>query len=181
MSEQRLLRLRGLEPGDALEVAAWGKDPEFCLAAGWRADLPLAELVEYWDGVIASPPAHLRRMAAVLDGVVIGYVDLHGTDPEVLELGYVVGPSARWAQGLGTAAARLGLRYAFTVLDLVGVWAEAPANNTASVRILQRLGMLDAGMGEQTTFADEPTRYLRFSLTKAEWLSTLERAPGRSL
>ena len=181
MSDQRLLRLRPMEPSDAATFTSWGQDADFCRAAGWREGLPEAELMEFWDALITSPPQTLHRLSATVDDAVVGYVDLHGTDPEVLELGYVIGPSVRWGQGLGTAAARLGLRYGFTVLDLVGVWAEAPASNAASVRILQRLGMADAGAGGPTTFRDEPTRYLRYSITRAEWHATLDRAPGRTL
>ncbi len=179
MTAPSVLRLRPMVPADAAAIAAWGSDPDFCRDAGWRYDLPEGELLAFWTDLIADPPRTLHRLTAVLEDELVGYVDLHGEDPEVLELGYVIGPSSRWGQGLGTAAARLGLRYAFTVLDLVGVWAEAPASNTASVRILQRLRMLDAGLGEATVFADEPTRYLRFSITRAEWQATLERAPGR--
>lgn len=180
MTEQQVLRLRKLEPADAAEIAAWGRDPAFCRRAGWREDLTEAEMLAFWAGVIRDPPQHLHRMAAVADGRLVGYVDLHGDDPQVLELGCLIGPSSRWGVGLGTVAAGLGLRYTFTVLDLVGVWAQAPATNTASVRILQRIGMLDAGMGTPTTFAGEPTRYLRFSITRAEWRASCELGRGRT-
>src|SRR5699024_11915008 len=127
-----------------------GHDAHACRAAGWRDVLPEAELMASCDALITSPPQTLHRLPATVDDAVVGYVDLHGTDPEVLELGYVIGPSVRWGQGLGTAAARLGLRYGVTVLDLVGVWAGAPASNTATVRLLHRLGNADAGTAGPT-------------------------------
>lgn len=86
------VRLRELEPGDAAEIAAWGSDASFCRHASWREDLPEAELQAFWTGVINDPPENLRRLAAVLAGQVVGYVDLHGDDPQVLELGYMIGP-----------------------------------------------------------------------------------------
>src|SRR5699024_5940055 len=116
LSEEHVLRLRPMEPPDAATFTPWGQDAAFCRAAGWREGLPEGELMEFWDALITSPPQTLHRLSATVDDAVVGYVDLHGTDPEVLELGYVIGPSARWGQGLGTAAARLGLRYGFTVL-----------------------------------------------------------------
>lgn len=181
LNEEHALQLRPMEPADAAVFASWGQDADFCRAAGWRAGLSEAHLLAFWDGVVASPPQDLRRLTATLGGVVVGYVDLHGPGPEALELGYLIGPSSRWGQGLGTAAARLGLRYGFTVLDLARVWAEAPASNTASVRILQRLRMTDGGMGGPTTFRDQSTRFLRFSITRAQWQATVQRAAGRTL
>ena len=71
--------LRPLEPGDAPVMAAWGDDLLFCDEAGWSRDLDPAERRERWAELVAEPPADLLRLAAVVDGEVVGYVDLHDT------------------------------------------------------------------------------------------------------
>ncbi|WP_307871236.1 GNAT family N-acetyltransferase [Paractinoplanes deccanensis] len=81
----------------------------------------------------------------------IGYVDLQGTEPRRRELGYVIGDSTRWRQGFGTQAARAGLTHAFAQAGLTSIWAEALTTNTASVRILQTLGMTEIAPGPDTS------------------------------
>jgi RimJ/RimL family protein N-acetyltransferase len=154
--------LRALEVADGPVFAAWGMDPRFCAEAGWKADRSLAGHEEHWQRLIAEPkPDHLR-LAAVAGGELIGYVDFAGAEPERRELGYVVGPSTRWGQGLGRAVARLGLEHGFGVLGLTEIWAEALDANIASVRILRSLGMTETERGENDTFLGKPTFYRRF-------------------
>jgi RimJ/RimL family protein N-acetyltransferase len=95
-------------------------------------------------------------------------VDLHGLEPGIRELGYVVGPSTRWGQGLGTALARAGLAHGFDTLDLESVWAEALPANLASVRILRRLGMRADGHGEVEDFLGVPGRFERYRITREQ-------------
>lgn len=163
--------LRPLEPGDAPVMAAWGDDLLFCDEAGWSRDLDPAERRERWAELVAEPPADLLRLAAVVDGEVVGYVDLHGSEPGRRELGYLVGGRERFGKGLGTAMARQGLDHAFGVLGLDEVWAEAADANRASVRILQRIGMTETGRGTDTWHLDRRTFHRQFAITRAEWES----------
>lgn len=82
----------------------------------------------------------------------IGVVGISSRDGGV-ELGYWLRRSA-WGQGYATEAARLALGFAFDELDLSEVDAGHFADNTASGRVLQKLGFA------YTT--DEP----RFSLAR---------------
>jgi ribosomal-protein-alanine N-acetyltransferase len=54
-------------------------------------------------------------------------------------LGFVLA-RAHWGQGLGSEAGREVLRYAFEILALQQVTAEAVARNFTSLRILAKLG-----------------------------------------
>lgn len=99
----------------------------------------------------------------------VGYVDLHGSDPGEKELGFVIGPSRRWGQGLGRRAAEAGLTYGFEELGLEHIWAEALAANTASVRILRSLGMEETGRGTPGMFLGEDSYYLQFSISRRAW------------
>jgi ribosomal-protein-alanine N-acetyltransferase len=60
-------------------------------------------------------------------------------DPPELELVYGLAES-HWGHGYATEAARAVIEYCFAALDLPAVRASTDAGNTASVRVLDRLG-----------------------------------------
>ena len=154
---------------DAETLASWAVDPVFCAHAGWKPRSTVDGAVSWWREAITVPDPLLIRLMAVRGEESVGYVDLHGDADDVRELGFVVGPSSRWHQGLGTAAAMAGLSYGFTVLGLSLIWAEAVEANTGSLRILRRIGMRETGPGSAETFLDVPSRYVRFSLSRDVW------------
>ena len=62
--------------------------------------------------------------------------------PEIkeIDLGYRLKRSA-WGQGYATEAASGTLKHAFTILKLEVVTGRAHINNTASIHVLQKIGM----------------------------------------
>jgi RimJ/RimL family protein N-acetyltransferase len=161
--------LRPLVLADVATYSSWGLDRRFCEHAGWSVDLPLAAHEEHWQKLIAQPKADHLRLAAVAGVQVVGYVDFAGDEPGRRELGYVIGPSDRWGQGLGGTVARRGLEYGFDQLGLDEIWAEAVDANRASVRILTSAGMTETGRGENEPFLGAPSFYRQFAITLAEW------------
>ena len=94
-----------------------------------------------------SPDAHTQ--AVLLDDVVIGVVNLRlgdglnqpgGPTRTVADLGYTFDP-AYSGRGLATEAVRAVITMAFDDLGARRVTAGAFADNVASVRILEKLGM----------------------------------------
>jgi RimJ/RimL family protein N-acetyltransferase len=159
--------LRPLALSDVPTYAAWGLDSRFCEQAGWTADAVVAE--EHWRKLISQPkPDHLR-LAAVAGEQVVGYVDFAGDEERRRELGYVVGPSARWGRGLGGTVARLGLEYGFGELKLDEIWAEAVDANEASIRILASLGMTETARGDDEAFLGVPSFYRQFAMTRKDF------------
>ena len=155
--------LRPLELADAEMMASWALDPRFCAAAEWTAGLSMAQYTSFHHRIITQTPGDLLRLGAVHQGELVGYVDLHGSEPARRELGYVIGDSRRWGHGLGRQAAQAGLDYGFHSLKLAEIWAEALDANLASIRILQNLGMTETEPGEPGTYLDAPTHYRRFT------------------
>ncbi len=158
--------------------SSWAVDPVFCSHAGWKPRATTDGAVSWWHAAIADPDPLLTRLLAVRGEDPVGYVDLHGDASEVRELGFVIGPSSRWRQGWGTAAALAGLSYGFTVLDLSEIWAEAAEANVGSVRILRQIGMTETGLGGTETFLGAPSRYVQFSLSRADWSAGRHEANG---
>lgn len=163
------MTLRPMVVSDAETLASWALDPVFCAHAGWKRRETADGAASWWRAAIAEPDAASIRLLAVRGEEPVGYVDLHGDESCVRELGFVIGPSSRWHQGVGTAAARAGLAYGFTVLDLSAIWVEAVEANTGSVRILRRIGMTETGFGDVETFLGDPSRYVQFRLSRADW------------
>lgn len=60
-------------------------------------------------------------------------------EERIAEFGIVVA-RAYWGKGIGTAAARLVVRYAFETLGLAEIRAELLASNVASRRLLEKVG-----------------------------------------
>ncbi|UFU06401.1 GNAT family N-acetyltransferase [Ruania halotolerans] len=164
------VRLRPLVDADVAMLSSWALDTRFRELAEWSPDLSVAEYRAFWRDLIAAPPPGLLRLGVECADELCGYVDLHGPSESVKELGFLVGPLERWGRGLGTAAAAAGLAYGFDSLGLQRVWAEAYDTNSASLRILARLGMVEIGPGESGMFDGRPTTYRQFALSREQWL-----------
>lgn len=79
------------------------------------------------------------RFAALLDGRMIGLVDLDEIAASEGELGYWF-ERAAWGQGFAAEAARAVVRFAFVEASLSALRSGHAANNIASGRVLTRLG-----------------------------------------
>ena len=78
-------------------------------------------------------------------------------EPERIELLYALEPRL-WGRGLATEAAQALLAYGFARLDLAEIFAGADPPNTASFRVMERLGMAWAFDIE---IGGNPARYYR--------------------
>jgi len=167
-----LVSLRTLLPTDAHVIAGWAADPEFCRAAGWSSGGAHLQHLRFHEQLISDPPATLLRLGAVYDERLIGYVDIRGEEPHRRELGFVIGDRAHWNRGLGSAAAAAALRFGFEQLDLRWMWAEALDANPGSIRVLQRIGMVETARGEDGVHLDARTFYRCFSITREAWIQS---------
>lgn len=170
------LHLRPLVVDDAATLTAWGDDAVFRAHAGWGKTG--TELQSWWQESIRTPGPELLRLAVTHRTALVGFIDLHGWDADARELGFLIGPSTRWGQGLGAAAAAAGVEHGFRALGLNAIWAEALEANHASVRVLQRIGMHRTGVGDTADFLGEPSRYVRFETTRDRWHAKPEREHG---
>lgn len=157
---------------DAPTFAGWATDPEFCRQADWTASVSFADNQRFHENLVGSPPRDLIRLGAIQEGMLVGYVDLHGNEPHRRELGFVIGPRGHWGRGLGLLAGAAGLSYGFGYLGLKEIWAEALDANQRSVRILQHLGMMETSRGDGGSFLERPTYYRQFAITAEGWASS---------
>lgn len=142
------LRLRPWALGDVDNVFAYAQDPE------WSRFLRLLP-VPYTRPdaerflarqLLANPTEHVA-WAMELDGRAIGGIDLRFNFASALaEIGYSLA-RVHWRRGLCTEAARAVIDMTFTAYpDLNRIHARADNRNTASQRVMEKLGMTREGV-----------------------------------
>lgn len=89
------------------------------------------------------------------DAAFIGWCALSKWNPNYrsARLGYCLGEAA-WGQGFTTEAAGALLQWAFDALDLNRVQAETDTRNTASSRVLEKLGFVREGRLREDCIVD---------------------------
>jgi ribosomal-protein-alanine N-acetyltransferase len=138
---KRLL-LRRFEWGDVADALAYRNDTEF---ARYLPHIPQPFTREHAEAFvrqnIEEPWDTLPTFAVVLDGRLIGTVNLMIDVPSrSAMLGYAIA-RACWGIGLATEAARAVLDWAFAEHALVEVRASTQVDNVGSQRVMEKLGM----------------------------------------
>jgi ribosomal-protein-alanine N-acetyltransferase len=148
-----------------------------------------AHVLRYWD----SPPwtdraraerflAGCRQMAEEETGArlaidrasdesFLGWCSLSRWNPDYrsASLGYCLGEAA-WGQGYATEAVRSMLEWAFDILDLNRVQAEADTRNAASAHVLEKLGFLREGTLREDCVVDgDVSDSWVYGLLRREW------------
>jgi [ribosomal protein S5]-alanine N-acetyltransferase len=136
------LLLRSFRAGDVDDALAYRDDPEF---ARFLPHIPQpfsrADAEAFVAQNMTEPWDTLPTFAVVLDGHVIGTVNLE-IDPatRTAMLGYAIA-RAHWGRGLATEAASAVMRWGLGELALVEIWASTQAANVRSRRVMDKLGM----------------------------------------
>ncbi|MGY4768253.1 GNAT family N-acetyltransferase [Kribbella sp. CWNU-51] len=170
---ERLI-LRRFTTADAEAFAAYRSDPDIARYQSWDAPLPLSEAVQKVEEFAQGDPAALGwfQYAVDLDGVLIGDLGLN-LDENLMqaELGFTLA-SAYQGRGYATEAVRGLLDDVFIERKLHRVSAECDARNTASARLLERVGFKQEGLRPSNSwFKGEWTDDLLFGLLRSDYLS----------
>lgn len=110
-------------------------------------------------GILAEQAERPRQgyyFAIVRDQQVIGscYLAIRDMTHRQAETGYMLGYE-HWGQGYATEAARAAVDFGFETLGLHRIYAEALSENTASRRVLEKIGMRQEGTLRETDYFDE--------------------------
>lgn len=139
---ERLL-LRPFAVADVDDALAYRDDLEF---ARFLTHIPQPFTRTHAEAFVAlnmsEPWAESATFAVVVDGTVIGTVNLEvdAVEREAM-LGYAIG-RAWWGRGIATEATRAVVAWASETFDLGRIWASTDARNLRSVRVMEKLGML---------------------------------------
>jgi RimJ/RimL family protein N-acetyltransferase len=138
---QRLL-LRPFEAGDVADALAYRNDAEF---ARFLSHIPQPFTRRDAEAFVAlnmsEPWDRSPTFAVVLNGRVIGTVNLEMDRPaRSTMLGYAIGRNW-WSQGLASEAARAVMDWGIETFGLSRIWASTDVRHVRSQRVLEKLGM----------------------------------------
>src|SRR5262249_5683860 len=102
---------------------------------------------EFFDKAARGGGEDVHFAVETLAGEHIGFSSLHRVDRMngFAITGTMLGRRDLWGRGYGTDAAMVRIRYAFEVLGLRLLISEVMADNTGSLRMLQKAGYREAG------------------------------------
>jgi RimJ/RimL family protein N-acetyltransferase len=142
----RLVLRRG-KPSDAPAVYAYGCDPDVTRYMDWRGHASVADAATFledadrrWD----SGEEYAWAISATPDDRRIGSVGCR-VRGHAVDVGYVLSRQY-WGRGYATEAARAILERARTLEGVHRVWATCDVENTASARVLEKIGMSREGI-----------------------------------
>lgn len=169
--ETERLRLRPWALGDLDDILSYATDEE------WARFLPVPIPYGPADGeeflarqVLLDRKVH-PSWAVVLDGSVIGGTNVRFQFEHALgEMGYSIA-RRHWGRGYATEAAGAVIDAAFrTHPDLERLRAMADARNTASLRVLEKVGMTKEGLLRRNRIMrDESVDEVWFGILRGEW------------
>jgi len=175
--ETARLRLRNLSLDDAADQHAYASDPEVALPGMWD---PIPTLDENRLDLIETLARQVRGesmewgIERVADGRLIGrcgFVRFRAAHMNG-ELGYALA-RPHWRHGYMTEAVTAALAYGFERLGLHRAEAICLADNTASRRLLERMGFRLEGNAREAFLQDGSYKDLsRYALLKDEWLTS---------
>jgi [ribosomal protein S5]-alanine N-acetyltransferase len=154
--ETERLLMRAFEPSDAAAFYRLASDPDIIRYTG---EPPCQSLEAAAAGIAAYPdwadPGY-GRWATVYkpEGKIIGFAGLkYLAQFQEVDLGYRFLPEF-WGRGLATEASKACLRFGFEVIRLRRVVGYTDPENAASMRVLEKVGLL---RGEPILYDGLPT------------------------
>ena len=103
---------------------------------------------EYIEAMLSSDRTKTFAFAITVNDKVVGSIGVFRCDNihfRTAEMGYYIG-EPYWGKGLGTSAVKQVCSYIFQNTDIIRIFAEPFAYNTASCRILEKAGFQFEGI-----------------------------------
>ncbi|AKD02933.1 GNAT family protein [Pontibacter korlensis] len=168
------LSLRLIEPADEAFILQGLSDvrvTEF-YAVHYNTLEEVQEQMKFYADLIQRSTGMWWAFSLKSSGELIGACGLNNLEQEhqKAEIGYWLLP-AYWGKGYVPEAARVLLNYGFGSLGLNRVEAIVEAGNTASERVLQKLGFTYEGrLREREIQHGHPVDLMYYGLSKKEWM-----------
>ena len=177
------IALRRFGPADLTTFVTYRSDPDVARYQSWDAPYPLADGERMIASLLETHPdtpgewfqyALVLRSTQELIGDCAAGTDQQ--DPRQAEIGFTLRPEFQ-GRGYATEGTHTLLRYLFAARGKHRVTARCDPRNTASARVLERLGMrceghLRESVWEKGEWADE----LCYAILDREWAD--QAAPG---
>jgi [ribosomal protein S5]-alanine N-acetyltransferase len=174
LTTDRLI-LRDFVESDWRAVLEYQSDPAYLRYNPWwhRTELDVRSSVRMFISWSEEVPRKKFQFAIVLkrEEQLIGNCGLRKQNPQtrVADLGYEI-DRRYWGYGYATEASRALLKFGFEQLGLHRVWAYCIAENVASARVLEKIGMKCEGLQRESEWMKN--RWwdtLHYAILDREW------------
>lgn len=174
LSTERLI-LREFRLEDWTAVLAYQSAPRYLRYYEWTERTPAA--VQAFVGRFLTQqrvrPRTKFQLAVTLksSGALIGNcgIRMASAGAEEAEIGYEIAP-IHWGHGYASEAARAIVEFGFAQLELHRIWANCVADNVASARVLEKLGMqLEGRLRENEYYKDRWWDTLIYAILEHEF------------
>lgn len=173
--ETERLILREFVEGDWREVLAYQSQPLYLRYYPWegrKAEEVQAFVQRFIDQQKDRPRTKYQLVIEHREsGCLVGNCGIRLSSPSTHEgdIGYELAPD-QWGHGYATEAATAMLAYGFQTLGLHRISAECIAENIASIRVLERLGMsLEGRLRDKERFGHRYWDVLSYAISRHEW------------
>lgn len=143
----KYIRAWALEDAEALAQAINNKKVQDNLRDGLPYPYSVDDARQYLQTTLDAPPDSQYTWAIVADGKVVGSIGIfrqQNIHRQTGEIGYYLA-EPYWGRGIVTAAVQEACRYVFENTDILRIFAEPFARNTASCRVLEKAGFVCEG------------------------------------
>lgn len=145
-----MVTIREWEESDAEALAELLNDKRILdnLRDGLPYPYTVSDALWYINSCLSADKNNTFCFAIVYNGKVVGSIGIFRQDNihfKTAELGYYIGVEF-WGKGIMTEAVRLACKHVFDKTDIVRIYAEPFAENTASCRVLEKNGFVLEGI-----------------------------------
>ena len=158
--------LRTFDERDLSLFLEYRNDPEIARLQGWELPYTTEEALSFFEDLARFAPGTPGEwhQFAVVDrgsGNTVGDVGLHvrASDPSVADVGYTIARKYQ-RKGYASEAVHAIIEYAFDVVGVRAVYANALAENEASRGVAERVGMAL----EKQWWTDDGAELVRYSI-----------------
>lgn len=145
LKTDRLL-LRAISRDDAPSIFDYAKDPDVSKTVTWQAHKSIDDTLQFIENYVLKNYAN-----GVPDSFAIAFKEepqrvigtvgfFNRSVPHCMEMGYVLGRD-HWGRGLVTEAAATAIDWLFDAFPIQRLQAHCLAENRASSRVMEKLGM----------------------------------------
>lgn len=172
--ETERLILRDMRLEDAEALFAYASDPEVACHLTWDSHRSIEDSEKFLKIALRGyATGELHRWAVIYkeDGVFIGTCGLVALSPEHYRahIGYALSRDY-WGRGLTTEAVRAVVSFGFEKMDLNKIVARCFPENTASERVMQKVGMSYEGTFREHLYVRGRYRDLKvYSVLRREY------------
>ncbi|MEX1255436.1 MAG: GNAT family protein [Dehalococcoidia bacterium] len=180
ITTERLV-LRDFVADDWPDVLAYQRDPRYLRYYAWtdRTESDVRDFVQMFLDHQEEQPRRKFQLAITLDGGrLIGNCGIRRKPENEWEadIGYEMAPEY-WGRGYATEAAGAMVDFGFRELGLHRVSSWCIADNVASARVLEKVGLrLEGRQGENEHFKGRWWDTLLFGLLEDEWRGLQDRS-----